>query len=101
MENWKVLSASKLAKCVIIAYFASNTRMLNHNGVLTLTELYIYLQCLIRLPFINFVCEVYWKVLKLRVVHIVHHIVEQLCTFQFENDQRVLLLVRCILYGVL
>lgn len=73
VENRKVLSSSKLAKCVKIAYFASNMRILNHNGVLSLTELHIYLQCLIRFLFVDFVCEVYWKVLKLsRLPGVIH-----------------------------
>ena len=35
------------------------------------------------------------------VVHGVHHIVEQLDALQLEDEQRVFLLVRSILYGVL
>jgi len=80
VENRKVLSASKLAKCAKLAYFASNMRILNYNGVLSLTELYIYLQCLIRFPFVNFVCEVYWKVLKLsRLLGVIHLPASHLC----------------------
>ena len=80
VENRKVLSSSKLAKCVKLAYFASNMRMLNHNGVLSLMESYIYLQCLIRFLFVNFVCEVYWKVLKLsRLLGVIHLPASHLC----------------------
>jgi hypothetical protein len=80
VENRKVLSVSKIAKCVKLAYFASNMRMLNHNGVLTIIELYIYLQYLIRFLFVNFVCEVYWKVLKLsRLLGVIHLPASHLC----------------------
>lgn len=80
MENRKVLSVSKIAKYAKLAYFASNMRILNHNGVLSLMELYIYLQCLIRFLFVNFVCEVSWKVLKLsRLPGVIHLPASHLC----------------------
>lgn len=80
MENRKVLSVSKIAKYAKLAYFASNMRILNHNGVLSLTGLYIYLQYLIRFLFVNFVCEVYWKVPKLsRLLGVIHLPASHLC----------------------